>query len=121
MSRDIFGLPGHVEYSFADVTRFTRTAPRHTEGNRLNIGRHSRDLPLKHHPNDPALYRQLMARGHRLRVLGGTCLQAAFSGDPTASAVELLSTGSEDPRDFLSGLDCFIGSSGFGVGNWIEL
>ncbi len=72
------------------------------------IGRHSRDDKLKHHPNDPALYRQLVARGHRLRLLGGTLLQAAFSGDPAASAVELLPAGSEDARDFLSGLDCFV-------------
>jgi glycosyltransferase involved in cell wall biosynthesis len=101
-------LPGEVEYPIVDVARFSRTTPRGREGGRMVIGRHSRDDKLKHHPNDPALYRQLIARGHRLRLLGGTLLQAAFSGDPAVSAVELLPQGSEDARDFLSGLDCFI-------------
>lgn len=109
LSRDISGLPGQIEYSFADVSRFTRTVPPpHTAGSRLIIGRHSRDLSIKHHPNDPALYRQLVARGHRVRLLGGTCLQKAFSGDSTAQEIELRPTGSEDARDFLEGLDCFI-------------
>lgn len=108
LSRDLFGLPGEVEYPLVDVARFARTTPRRSDGSRLNIGRHSRDDRLRHHPDDPALYRQLVARGHRMRLLGGTRLQAAFSGDPAASAVELLSTGSQDARDFLSGLDCFI-------------
>jgi glycosyltransferase involved in cell wall biosynthesis len=78
------------------------------EGNRLVIGRHSRDVRSKHGPNDPALYRELVARGHRLRLLGGTCLQPAFAGDSAASAIEFLAAGSEDPRDFLNRLDCFV-------------
>jgi tetratricopeptide (TPR) repeat protein len=108
LSKDLFGLPGEIEYPLADVTRFSRAAPRHAEGIHLRIGRHSRDQPIKHHPNDPALYRRLVARGHELRLLGATCLQAAFAGDPAAQAIELLPTGAEDPRNFLEGLDCFI-------------
>jgi hypothetical protein len=106
LSRDFFGLPGEVEYPALDTTRFAGIASR--QGNRLAIGRHSRDVRHKHHPNDPALYRQLAARGHRMRLLGGTWLQAAFSGDPARSAIELLPTGSEEASAFLGGLDCFI-------------
>jgi glycosyltransferase involved in cell wall biosynthesis len=108
LARNIFGLPGSIEYPLADVSRFTRATPARHEGTRLAIGRHSRDDRSKHHPNDPAIYRELVARGHRLRLLGATCLRAAFSEDPAASAIEMLPTGSEDPRDFLSSIDCFL-------------
>ena len=106
LCRDFFGLPGVIEYPPVDVTRFAGAASR--PGNRLTIGRHSRDVRQKHHPNGPALYRQLAARGHRTRLLGGTCLQAAFSGDPARSEIELLPTGSEEASAFLGGLDCLI-------------
>lgn len=108
LSRDLFGLPGEVEYPLIDVTHYTRTAPARSAGQALVIGRHSRDDRLKHHPNDPALYRQLVDRGHRLRLLGGTFLQPSFFGDPVAPAVELLPAGSEGAREFLNGLDCFV-------------
>lgn len=108
LSRHLFGLPGEVEYPLVDVTHYTRTAPARSDGQALVIGRHSRNDRIKHHPNDPALYRQLVDRGHRLRLLGGTFLQPSFSGDPVAPAVELLPAGSESAREFLNRLDCFI-------------
>ena len=108
MFREFFGLPGEIEFSLPDVTRFTPTRDGPRPGAHLVIGRHSRDDRAKHHPNDPALYRELVARGHRLRILGGMALARAFAGDPSAAAVTLLREGSEDARDFLSGLDCYL-------------
>ena len=35
-------------------------------------------------------------------------LRHAFEGDPGAACIELLPTGSEDPRNFLATLDCFV-------------
>src|SRR5262249_31584494 len=106
--RDFCRLPGEVEYPPVDVERFASIASRSYTGHRLVIGRHSRDIALKHHPNDPAFYRGLVARGHRLRMLGGTCLRDVFSGDPSLSSIDLLATGAEAPSAFLAGLDCFV-------------
>ena len=100
------GLPGQVEYPPCDVTQFSRRAPR-TTGNNLVIGRHGRDNWLKFHPNDPSFLRALMARGHRVRILGGTCIRAAFVDDP-GPRPELLPVATEDVTEFLGSLDVFI-------------
>jgi tetratricopeptide (TPR) repeat protein len=106
--RDFVGLPGAIEFSLPDVAHFAPAPGARRTGAHLVVGRHSRDDPTKHHPNDPALYRQLAARGHRVRLLGGTVLAPAFAGDSAASAATLLPTGGQDAREFLAGLDCFI-------------
>ena len=100
------GLPGQVEHAPFDVMQFSRRAPR-TTGNNLVIGRHGRDNWLKFHPNDPSFLRALMARGHRVRILGGTCIQAAFVDDP-GPRPELLPVATEDVTEFLGSLDVFI-------------
>jgi hypothetical protein len=99
-------LPGQVEYSPVDVTKFRRRAPR-TPSNNLIIGRHGRDDWLKFHPNDPSFLRTLMTRGHRVRILGGTCIAEAFVYD-AGPRPELLPLGAEDPTEFLGSLDVFI-------------
>lgn len=104
--KDAAGLPGKVEYSPVDVTKFSRRA-RRTPGNNLIVGRHGRDDWLKFHPNDPSFLRTLMTRGHRVRILGGTCIAGAFIYDP-APRPELLPLGAEDPAEFLESLDVFI-------------
>jgi glycosyltransferase involved in cell wall biosynthesis len=68
----------------------------------MTIGRVSRDVPEKHDPQDPALYRQLAAMGWRIRLMGGTCLQAQLSGVP---GVELLQAGAEPVSRFMASLD----------------
>jgi tetratricopeptide (TPR) repeat protein len=106
--RERCGLPGAVEYSQVDVARFTPSAPSRPEAGGLVIGRHSRDDAAKHHPNDPSLYRQCIARGHRVRLSGATVLRTCFVGDAASSAVELLAAGGIDARDFLASLDCYV-------------
>jgi tetratricopeptide (TPR) repeat protein len=100
------GLPGEIEYPRPDPERFS-PLPRKKRECHFMIGRHSRDDKTKHHPNDPAFYRQLVQHGYRLRILGGHSLHAALHDSPESSSIELLPEGSNDPMDFLSGIDCF--------------
>lgn len=106
--QDMTGLPGRVEYSRIDTRHFAPMATRNNTGTSMTIGRHGRDDSMKHHPDDPSLYRKLVSRGHRVRLLGGIHLKTAFSGDPAAGWVTLLACGSQDVRDFLDRLDCFV-------------
>lgn len=106
--RRLANLPGTIDISWVDPDRFVPAMRIAAPIGELVIGRHSRDDPGKHHPNDPALYRQLVAHGHRCRIMGGLPLRHAFEGDLTAKCIELLPTGSEDPRNFLATLDCFV-------------
>jgi len=105
--RDTLGLPGEVEYSAVDVETFRRRAAPAAHRPRLVVGRHGRAYALKFHPNDPALFRQLLARGYDVRILGGTPISAAFAG-ATAAQPELLEVDAEAPRDFLERLDIFL-------------
>jgi hypothetical protein len=101
------GLPGRVEYPFVDTDLFRRGKPP-TLGAHLVIGRHGRAYPLKFHPNDPSFFRALMARGHKVRILGGTIIANAFARETEETRPELLALGAEQPRDFLENLDVFI-------------
>ena len=106
MFRKTTGLPGEIEYSSPDTEHFSPPLP--TMRERLfTIGRHSRDDVLKHHPNDPAFYRQLVRHGHRLRIQGGLSLRAALQDSPERAAIELLPAGNNCPKDFLTSIDCF--------------
>ena len=95
------GLPGVVEPSPIDLTRFK---PRHQPHNDFVVGRLSRDIAYKFHADEPAFLSQLASRGMKVRVMGGTCLSDALKGSP---GVELLPACAESANDFLSGLDCF--------------
>ena len=57
------GMPGRVEYSPIDLAAFRCRVPR-TAGRVFTVGRHGRAHPMKFHPNDPAFFRSIMARGH---------------------------------------------------------
>jgi glycosyltransferase involved in cell wall biosynthesis len=63
---------------------------------------------LKHHPNDPSLYRRIAAAGHRVRILGGLLLAPAFKADAPGPQVELIAEEAIDARQFLDSLDCFV-------------
>ncbi|MFC5490803.1 glycosyltransferase [Dokdonella soli] len=101
------GLPGRVEYSPVDMDAFRPERSRRVATGRLVIGRHGRAYPLKFHPNDPSFFRAVMARGHRVRVLGGTAIAPAFAHD-RAPLPDLLAVGAESARDFLGSLDVFL-------------
>jgi hypothetical protein len=105
--REVCGLPGFVEYSSVDLTAFRRTSTRATTGRHLVIGRHGRAIPLKFHPNDPSFFRALIARGHRVRILGGDIIAPAFAHE-IGPVPELLAIGAETSREFLESLDVFV-------------
>lgn len=101
LRRNTPSVPGTVHISPVDIGAFS-VAERPERP--LTIGRVSRDVPEKHHPEDLALYRKLASVGIRVRVLGGTCLAdgGLFDG------IELLPAGSEPVPHFLGSIDAFL-------------
>ncbi len=99
------GLPGTVQESFIDLERFAPPsgAP---SARPFTVGRMSRDVPSKHHPDDPRFYAALTQAGMCVRLMGGTCLST--KGDAAhATGAELMPEGAMPPEDFLASLDCF--------------
>jgi glycosyltransferase involved in cell wall biosynthesis len=100
------GIPGVVHPSPIDLDRFRPAEPRdQADGRTFVAGRLSRDIPEKHHPDDPALYRCLAAAGVRVRVMGGRSLAPATG---QVEGIELLPECSQDPVAFLQSLDCLV-------------
>jgi glycosyltransferase involved in cell wall biosynthesis len=100
------GQPGVVHPSPIDLDRFSPAQPRdQADGRPFVVGRLSRDIPDKHHPADPALYRCLASAGVRVRVMGGESLEPAIG---RVEGVELLPECGQDPVAFLRSLDCFL-------------
>ena len=95
-------LEGELQPSWIDITRF---ASCDRPGDRFVVGRHSRDVPEKHHAGAAGLYRRLAAAGCTIRIMGGRCLEVALS---EAGAIELLPACAEDAAYFLRRLDCFV-------------
>lgn len=103
--RQAVGVDGIVQVSPIDLTRFR---PRPVDSDRLatpfTVGRMSRDVQGKHHPEDVGVYTWLCANQYRVRIMGGTILAAALAGGCTA---ELLPCRAEPGEHFLNSLDCF--------------
>ena len=99
---DWMGIPGPLQTSLIDIARFA-PVPR-AESAAFVIGRLSRDVPEKHHPLDPELYRTLVQQGCRVRIMGGKCLAPQIGG---MDGIELLEAGAELADAFLQNLDCF--------------
>lgn len=97
------GLPGKVLFSPIDFDNLAKPRAR-VKGAPFVIGRLSRDVLAKHHPDDVALYQKLADLGFRVRIMGGMCLKNAL-GD--IGNIELLPCGTEPVADFLATLDCF--------------
>lgn len=94
------GPPGVIHPSPIDRTLFHR---KNRPPRPFTIGRVSRDIPEKHHPEDVALYQKLADEGVRIRILGGSYLATQLS-HPN---IELLPAGAEEVPDFLATLDVF--------------
>jgi glycosyltransferase involved in cell wall biosynthesis len=103
------GLPGHFEPSPIDTDLFSPVpvADPLIRGNpgSFVVGRLSRDDPMKHHAGAPEFYRQLVAEGLQVRLMGAMPLEANLRG---VGAIEILPQGTIPARDFLRSLDCFI-------------
>jgi hypothetical protein len=100
------GLPGTVEYSPIDLAALRCRAVR-SASRKLTVGRHGRAHPMKFHPNDPSFFRTIMARGHAVKILGGTQIAPAFAYD-VAHKPELLPVGAQNVPAFLESLDVFV-------------
>ena len=105
--RRVGNRPGLVEPSLIDLDRFVPSAsePSDSASASFTVGRLSSDLPHKHHPDDPALYRQLVDHGCRVRIMGASPSLKAELGD--LEAVTLLPMYAQEAHLFLQGLDCF--------------
>jgi hypothetical protein len=105
------GLPGTIERSLIRLEPFLAVPLERPVTGPLTIGRVSRDAENKHHPDDIALYRQMALRGHRIRLMGATCLKPLLG---EVAGIELLPAGAEDAADFYSTLDLmFYRTGGF--------
>ncbi|MBP0591690.1 glycosyltransferase family 4 protein [Paraburkholderia sp. LEh10] len=98
----LLGVTGEIQPSPIDIARF---APRaHATRAQPVIGRLSRDTADKHHPDDIAVYKTLVARGCKLLLQGATTLAGAL---PQDEAIRLLPEGAMPAPDFLHELDIF--------------
>jgi glycosyltransferase involved in cell wall biosynthesis len=107
------GLKGQVEHSLIPIEPYLQTPRPRRPAGAFTVGRISRDVAEKHHPQDIAVYRHLVARGHQVRLMGATCLAEQLTG---LSGIELLPAGAMAPVDFLQDLDCFFYRTGLTAG-----
>ena len=98
--------PGYVQPSLIDLDRFVPAPSKESSDSAgFIVGRLSRDDPFKHHPEDPALYRMLVDRGCRVKIMGPSLSLEAQLGD--IESVDLLPAYAQEAHLFLQGLDCF--------------
>ena len=105
--RRVGNHPGIVQASLIDLDRFVPSAsePSNSASASFTVGRLSKAVPFKHHPADPALYRQLVDHGCRVRIMGPSPhLEAKLRG---LESIELLPAYAQEAHLFLQGLDCF--------------
>jgi glycosyltransferase involved in cell wall biosynthesis len=101
--KKLIGVDGEVHPSPIDIDVFKPGAPR-AMGERLVIGRLSRDTKNKHHSTDPDLYRGWVAQGAEVKLQGATCLGDTLGHD---TGITLSPEGALPAADFLRSLDIF--------------
>lgn len=109
--RSRVGLPGSIEYPLTDLDRFhPALRTRRPTQSGFIVGRHSRDHYTKHHPNDPAFFRNVIRAGHCVRLMGASVIASALQNDSAdiRGRIEVIAAGAESAADFLTSLDCFI-------------
>lgn len=72
----------------------------------FNVGKVTRDIRLKHHPDDPSLYEALLKHGIHIDLVGATCISDRLASHP-AMRVRGEIHRSEMPN-YLMQLDCLI-------------
>ena len=100
--RDMAAFPGRVIPSPISLSEFKPIEM--LQPRPFTVGRMSRDVEIKHHEDDPSLYRMLGLQGHRVRIMGGTCLSPYIG--PDSRNIELLPAGVIPAPEFLQSLDC---------------
>jgi len=105
LMRDAMGMPGIVQQSLIDLDRFVPRSREPRGATDYVVGRLSRDVLVKHNPDDPELYRALAAAGCSVRLMGATCLEPRLRG---IAGVEIFPPQGDAAVTFLQGLDCFI-------------
>ncbi|HEY8118302.1 MAG TPA: glycosyltransferase [Methylophilaceae bacterium] len=105
--KDATGLPGEVVMPAFNADRFMShlTSSRASKSFGFKIGRTSRDILLKHHFRDPALYKRLVVEGFTIEIAGGTCLSSQLVNTDNINLLPVLPQ--KHLPDFLSNLDCF--------------
>ncbi|WP_169337291.1 glycosyltransferase [Rudaea cellulosilytica] len=106
MFGELLGLPGAAEYSPVDLAHFRCRQARASTPD-IAVGRHSRAYAYKFHYNDAAFFRQAIAHGYRVRLLGGNAIERVFAADK-GKRPELIAEGAVEARDFLETLDVFV-------------
>ena len=108
--RSSTGLAGFIDWGFYDFETF-KPAPVSAR-RAFTVGRLSRDEDYKHHPQDTRLYRMLVERGMRVRLMGATAVRTKLERhdgtEVLADGIEVLAVGSVAAHDFLHSLDAFI-------------
>lgn len=105
--KNLLALRGDVQVhpSPIDISHFSPLLPlSRSHGARIIIGRLSRDTEGKHHPDDIALYQQLVQKGCDIRLQGATCIEPLLTKNP---AITVLAEGHFAAVDFLRRLDIF--------------
>ena len=99
--RDQSPFDGVIEPSLIDVDVFR---PMDRPMRPFTVGRLSRDVGEKHHPEDQHVYRALCLSGARIRLMGGTSVAHRLKSIP---GLEIAPACAEPPQHFLQSLDCF--------------
>lgn len=101
---DTLAVPGRVCPTLIDLQLFSPNIGSERTTTTLVLGRHSRDTPEKHHPDDPSLYRMLGWQGWRTRLMGASCLLPELEN---AVNVDVMPVNQEPVAEFLRALDVF--------------
>ena len=109
MEREL-GLPGVFEPSPTDLDLFH---PVPAPGTAFTLGRHSRDVIEKHHPEDARVYRAVAALGGRSVLLGGVSMRETFG---PVEELDLKPSTSKGIPEFLQSLHCYY----YRTGTWVE-
>ena len=97
--RDAAALDGPVLYPTARLAGMFAVERKH-DRDPVVVGRVSRDVPEKHHADDPLLYRALIVEGLAVRLQGATVLADALKDRPEITLL---------PENALA-VDAFLGS-----------
>lgn len=106
-------VEGVIETSLIDIDRFAPSTPvgeRH-----FTIGRLSRSSDFKHHPDDAALYKNLIEDGCLIRIMGPSVQLTKELSE--SEGVTLIDAGEQEGSEFLNSIDCFVYRT---AESWVE-